>query len=106
MSGYSPDLYVGRRIKQGDLVGFVGSSGHSTAPHLHYEVIHNGRHVDPMSLQLPTGRKLAAQPAILTEFDKHRREIDRIRRELLPPVEVADAGGASSMMRAMQAEAP
>ena len=56
-----------------------------------------------MALRLPTGRKLAAKPAIQQSFDKHRKEIDSIRRELGAGIEIA---GASSMMSILQAEAP
>lgn len=107
MSAYSEDLYVGARIKQGDLVGFVGSSGHSTGPHLHYEVIKNGRHVDPMSLQLPTGQKLAARPAELDKFKAHRANIDKVRRNLGARIDVADnTNGGVSAIGSLYAEAP
>ena len=56
-----------------------------------------------LALQLPTGRKLAAKPVVLNDFDKHRRELDKIRRELGVGMEIA---GASSMMNVLQAEAP
>ncbi len=106
MSGYSRQLYIGAKVKQGDLVGFVGSTGHSTGPHLHYEVIHNGFHVDPMKLQLPTGRKLAAKPAVLKQFDTHRRDIDKVRRGLGATVEYAAISAAGPATAARMGEAP
>lgn len=106
MSGYSRELYIGAKVKQGDLVGFVGSTGHSTGPHLHYEVIHNGLHVDPMKLQLPTGRKLAAKPAVLEQFTAHRRDIDKVRRGLDESLKIASAAQMSPYQTAHLSEAP
>lgn len=83
MSRYGPGIKGGRRVRQGDIVGYVGSTGASTGPHLHYEVIINGKHVNAMSLKLPTGRKLTGD--LYTEFDARRAEIDAIRAELGAP---------------------
>ncbi len=49
---------LGGRVKQGKIIGYVGSTGNSTGPHLHYEVIKNGKRINPQKLKLPSGRKL------------------------------------------------
>lgn len=59
MSGFAPGMTVGKRVNQGDIVGFVGTTGMSTGPHLHYEVHLAGKQIDPLSLKLPSRQKLA-----------------------------------------------
>ena len=58
MSGYGRGLKKGKRVRQGATIGYVGSTGRSTGPHLHYEVLKNGRQTNPMSVRLPAGDKL------------------------------------------------
>ena len=90
LSRYGPGIRSGRTVRQGDVIGYVGSTGASTGPHLHYEVMINGRHVNAMTLDLPTGRKLSLEPTMLEEFMERKREIDQIRRALGADVEVAE----------------
>lgn len=58
MSGFAPGMTQGRRVKQGDVIGYVGSTGMSTGPHLHYEVHLNSKPIDPLSLKLPSRQRL------------------------------------------------
>ena len=58
MSRFNSHLYRGARVNQGEVIGYVGSSGRSTGPHLHYEVHVNGRQVNPLSIKTPVGRVL------------------------------------------------
>ena len=79
LSRYGPGIRSGKRVRQGDVIGYVGSTGASTGPHLHYEVHINGRAVNAMTLKLPTGRKLEMAPEMFAEFQVRRDEIDAAR---------------------------
>ncbi len=74
MTAYARSMEPGKRVRQGQLIGFVGSTGLSTGAHVHYEILVNGRFVDPMRIRLPRGRALEGQ--ILATFEKERDRLD------------------------------
>jgi murein DD-endopeptidase MepM/ murein hydrolase activator NlpD len=74
MSAYAKGMEPGRRIRQGQVIGFVGSTGLSTGAHVHYEILVNGRFVDPMRVRLPRGRSL--EGTMMASFEKARDQID------------------------------
>lgn len=87
LSRYGRGIRSGRSVRQGQIIGYVGSTGASTGPHLHYEVWKNGKPVDVMRLKLPTGRKLAMDPEIFEAFEVERDRIDAIRTTQEEPAE-------------------
>ena len=74
MTAFARGLNVGSRVRQGQVIGFVGSTGLSTGAHVHYEILVNDRFVDPMRIKLPRGRVLDGTALAL--FEKTREQLD------------------------------
>ena len=74
MSAFAKGMEAGKKVRQGQVIGFVGSTGQSTGPHVHYEILVNGRFVDPMRVKLPRGRSL--EGPMLASFEKERDRLE------------------------------
>jgi murein DD-endopeptidase MepM/ murein hydrolase activator NlpD len=90
LSRYGQGIQAGRRVAQGQLIGYVGTTGLSTGPHLHYEILERGRQVNPLKVRQDVVEALTGRE--LQRFVERRDAIDRMRQEALAGTEVAQAG--------------
>ena len=95
----SANVSVGKRVKQNQIIGYVGTTGRSTGPHLHYEVLRENQQLNPMSVKLPASQKLDG--ATLARFKDTRGQTDRQYAELAQSSSVAMLipSGANSALR-------
>jgi murein DD-endopeptidase MepM/ murein hydrolase activator NlpD len=94
MSAFAKGLEPGKRVRQGQVIGFVGSTGASTGAHVHYEILVNGRFVDPMRVKLPRGRSL--EGPLMAGFEKERDRLDAQMTMRGNGARVSDATGTTS----------
>lgn len=95
MSAFAKGLEPGKRVRQGQVIGFVGSTGRSTGAHVHYEILVNDRFVDPMRVRLPRGRSLDG--VILTGFEKERDRLEAMMSSRGAVARVSDAAGSPAL---------
>ena len=81
LSKFASGIKEGVRVKQGRIIGYVGSTGMSTGPHLHYEVIENGKKINSQKLKLPSGKSLGGEERKLFEVNKIK--INVLKSELI-----------------------
>ncbi|MBQ8042273.1 MAG: M23 family metallopeptidase, partial [Alphaproteobacteria bacterium] len=74
MSKFAKGVNVGTTVRQGQTIGYVGSTGISTGPHLHYEIIKDGVHVNPMTVKLPAISNLGKEDK--KKFIEYRKILD------------------------------
>ncbi len=92
MSAFARNLQEGSHVRQGQVIGYVGSTGLSTGSHVHYEIMINGRFVDPMKVKLPRGRVLEGQ--LLAGFEEQRDKLDQLLARAAPPARVAQTASS------------
>jgi murein DD-endopeptidase MepM/ murein hydrolase activator NlpD len=97
MSAFAKGLEVGKRVRQGQVIGFVGSTGQSTGAHVHYEILVNGRFVDPMRIKLPRGRSLDGP--MMAGFEKERDRLDAMMSNRNGGARMSDATNAPLRMQ-------
>jgi murein DD-endopeptidase MepM/ murein hydrolase activator NlpD len=77
MKGFARGIRAGSRVSQDQVIGYVGTTGRSTGPHLHYEVIHNGKKINPRQLSQLSGKPLSSGQ--MAEFKSRRLDIETLR---------------------------
>lgn len=83
MSKFKSGYRVGSTVRKGSVIGYVGTTGRSTGPHLHYELLKNGKHINPLKAKLPTGQFLESGEKKL--FEQTIRVVNELRKKAVLP---------------------
>jgi murein DD-endopeptidase MepM/ murein hydrolase activator NlpD len=78
MSRFAPGAAAGVKVRQGQVIGYIGTTGLSSGPHLHFEILVNNQFVNPLSIEVPRERQLEGKDLIA--FHKERMRIDELMR--------------------------
>ena len=78
MSRFAPGAALGVKVRQGQVIGYIGTTGLSSGPHLHFEILVNNQFVNPLSIEVPRERQLEGKD--LAAFHKERIRIDELMR--------------------------
>jgi hypothetical protein len=90
MSRFAGNVHMGSHVSQGDVIGYVGMTGLATGPHLHYEYLMNGVHMNPQTVKLP-----GAEPLRAESMDKFRTATAALLSSLSAPATAAPATAAN-----------
>jgi len=83
LSGLAAGIRNGYQVQQGEVIGYVGSTGRSTGPHLHYEILVNNRKLNPLTVKLPTGQGVPAD--LMASFNAQVKSVESKMRDSITP---------------------